>query len=187
MICVERPLYKTVSQLMMAYLREDKDHHIVFILIDRFHVVIVQGIFILHHHTGNEIRACLLLLLHQLLHGIIFYPVVGIDMHKKCSNCCCHSCVACCRQSSVMFMPDDPRLCLAIRIFFQHTFKDFDTLVGRTVVHEDDIEVMICLLEDGAGTPLDVFFHTVDRHEDADGVWFLGHIPVINYIRLRHL
>ena len=86
-----------------------------------------------------------------------------------------------------MFMPDDSRLCLAPRLFFQHTFKDLDTLVGCAVVHKDDIEVMIRLLEDGAGTPLNVFLHTVDRHEDADSVWFLGHIPVINYIRLRHL
>lgn len=101
-------------------------------------------------------------------------------MGEECTGSRCHGRVACCRQAAVMRMPDDPRLCLAIGIFFQHAFQNIDTLVGRAVVHKDDIEVMICLLEDGAGTPLDVFFHTVDRHEDADGVWFLRHSSTLS-------
>jgi hypothetical protein len=75
------------------------------------------------------------------------------------------------REAPVMRMLDNSRLCLALRIVFQHTFEDFDTLVGRTVVDKDDIKIVVRLLEDRAGAPLDIFLHAVYRHENADCVW----------------
>lgn len=79
------------------------------------------------------------------------------------------------REAPVMRMLDNSRLCLALRIVFQHTFNDFDTLVGCAVVDKDDIKVMVRLLEDRAGTPLNIFLYAVYRHENTDCVWVLGH------------
>lgn len=70
---------------------------------------------------------------------------------------------------------DDSRLCLALRIVFQHTFNDFDTLVGRAVVHKDDIQIPIRLFKYGAGAPLDIILDAIDGYEDADLIGFLCH------------
>lgn len=72
----------------------------------------------------------------------------------------------------VVFVPDDPRLRLALRIVVQHALKDLDALVGRTVVDEDDVEIPVRLLKDGAGAPLDVFLYAIDGHEDTNLVGF---------------
>ena len=82
-----------------------------------------------------------------------------------------------------MRMSDDPRLCLAFGIFFKHALQNIDTLVGRAVVNKDDIKVMIRLLEDGAGTPLDIFLYAVDRYENTDGVWFLRHSSTLSILK----
>ena len=74
-----------------------------------------------------------------------------------------------------MFVPDDPRLHLALRIIVKHALEDLYALVGRTVVDEDDVKILVRLLKDRAGAPLDILLYAVYRHEDADSVWFLRH------------
>lgn len=79
----------------------------------------------------------------------------------------------------IMRMSDDPRLCLAFGIFFKHALQNIDTLVGRTVVDEDDVKILVRLLKDRAGAPLDILLYAVDRHEDTDLVGFLCHSDII--------
>lgn len=75
----------------------------------------------------------------------------------------------------VVFVPDDPCLRLALRIIVQHALEDLDTLVGRTVVDEDDVEIPVRLLKDGAGAPLDIVLYAIYRYKNADFIRFLCH------------
>ena len=112
---------------------------------------------------------------HQYLYAIVCDKIIAVNKIDIISFCRIHTSIACCRQSPVLFMPYDSRLLFPLGIIIQHSFKDFYALVGCAVVHKDDIEIVIRLLKDGAGAPLDIFLHAVYRHENTDCVWFLRH------------
>ena len=123
-------------------------------------------LFIDINFSRHDLRSCLHLFLHQLLHGIEFEPVVGIDMGKEGAGGGSHSRVAGGGKSPVVFMPDDSCLRLALRIIVQHAPEDLDALVGRAVVDKDDVEVLVRLVKDGAGTPLNIFLNSIDGNEN---------------------
>ena len=100
---------------------------------------------------------------HDRFQQIRFPQIIRICTDDPFPACCPQARVPRRRQTPVLLM-DHPDT----RVFFRILFADHRAAIRRTIVHKNDLDILIRLFQNAVHTGLKIGFHLVDRNDDAD-------------------
>ena len=90
-------------------------------------------------------------------------PIIAIDKSHQFSGCDDYPCISGIRQASIrlVYHPNTA-------IFFRPCIAHGGAAIRRSIVHQDDFQIRIRLVYDGGHALIQIWFHLIDRDDNAD-------------------
>ena len=122
--------------------------------------------------SGYDIRITLQLPSNQQTNRIDFQIVIRIHMAKEFSFHMLYPCISCGSQAAISRMMNNGYCILPIRVFFGNAADYIYTLIRRTVVHKNVLQVLVSLFKQTPDTAFNSLLDAIHRHNNTNKIHY---------------